>query len=67
MYNYRVEYTYISPARGRRIRKAEQYFADNCQEAVNQCRAEYFNGKEMRVERVWKDNHGSWMAVNAWS
>lgn len=66
MYTYRVEYTYTSSATGRQIRKAEQYQADNCQEAVNRCRGEYCTEKDMRVERVWKENHGSWMAVNAW-
>lgn len=65
---YRVEYTYlIEESTTERKREIEYAFGINCQEAVNEVRWLNQELKELRVERVWKDIHNSWWAVNAWN
>lgn len=66
MFYYRVEYSFPTGIGVERARSYEVYLAENCQEAVDLCRDQFVHLEEMRVERVWKENHGSWMAVNAW-
>ena len=65
MFYYRVEYSYPIGG-GRRAYERDVYLAENCQEAADLARNEYGHLEGMRVDRVWKENHGSWMAVNAW-
>lgn len=66
MFYYRVEFSYPTGINGGRARGYDVYLAENCQEAADLARDEYIHLKDMRVERVWKENHGSRMAVNAW-
>lgn len=66
MFYYRVEISYPTGINGERARENDVFLAENCQEAVDLARDEYIHLEGMRVERVWKENHGSWMAVNAW-
>lgn len=65
-FRYKVEFSFIPTTGGNRARTMEIYYAPDCQQAVYMARADWGHLEEMRVERVWKENHGSWMAVNAW-
>lgn len=66
MFYHRVEISYPTGINGGRAREYDVFLAENCQEAVDLARDAYVHLEGMRVERVWKENHGSWMAVNAW-
>ena len=66
MFYNRVEYSYPTGINGERAREHDVYLAENCQEAADLARNEYGHLEGMRVDRIWKENHGSWMAVNAW-
>lgn len=68
MHCYRVEFTYM--VRDTKRRTTDIFVGFNCQEAVDSCRAIYGEDDEypnLRIERVWKECYGSWMAVNAWN
>ena len=66
MYKYKVEFSYLSGNSTYRSRWSAEYNADSCQVAADMARKEYGDLDDMRVDRVWKENYGSWMAVNAW-
>lgn len=66
MFYYKVEISYPTGINGVRAREYDVFLAENCQEAVDLARDEYVRLEGMRVERVWKENYGSWMVVNAW-
>lgn len=65
-FRYKVEFSFVSTTGDNRARTMEIYYAPDCQAAADMARRQYGHLEEMRVERVWKENHGSWMAVNAW-
>lgn len=66
MYYYKVEYSWPTGINNERARGEEVYLAENCQEAADLCRDQFVHLEGMLVDRIWKENHGSWMAVNAW-
>ena len=66
MPHYRVKYSWLTGIGSERVYEYDIYIAENCQEAADLCRNEYGHLHGMRVEFIWKYNHGSWMAVNAW-
>lgn len=72
MGQYKITYTYTDYSNiihGKRIKSYDIYDADSAQDAVNQCRQEFYTENEMSIETVSKwSPMGYWIPVfdNAW-
>lgn len=72
MSRYKITYTYLEYSNnihGKRVKGYDEYEADSAQEAVEQCREDFYICNEMQIESVAKWSLcGYWMPVfdNAW-
>lgn len=63
---YKIEYSYLKHDSISSIRyETERYFANNCQDAVNDCREEYSDRHGFRIEHVWIDRNNRWKSIDA--
>lgn len=64
---YKVEFSYLQD--GKRIHEWDVFWADNAQEAVDNCRSEYirdFTDKFGRIEEVLYDGRECWEIKENW-
>lgn len=72
MGRYKITYTYIdysSSIHGQRVRSYDEYEADSAQDAVDQCREDFYIANELDIKEVSKWSFlGYWLPVfdNAW-
>jgi len=65
--NYKVEFSYYSETKKKRITESEYYGCEySAQNAVNRCRVDYQNYKDLRIESVYFENYTAWEFTDAW-
>lgn len=67
MYTWKVEYTcYDDTQDWKKISSYHYYQADTAQEAIDQCREDFFPANKVHIEAVYRKAYYGWESTDNW-